>query len=113
MANISTSTAAHTTAAVNIILPDLVSHCDFEVRINRHRKHAAAASKEWLFEGDRLPEKKRQKYHGLKAGLLTAMCYPDAGYAQLRVCSDFMNCQFLLHLLNYENSNAHHQIYFI
>lgn len=94
MSNISASADTVT----RIILPDLVSHCDFEVRINRHRKHAATASKEWLFQGDNLSEKKRQKYHGLKAGLLTAMCYPDAGYAQLRVCSDFMNCEWLLHL---------------
>lgn len=93
MSNISTSTTAST--ATKIILPDLVSHCDFEIRINKHRKQAAAASKEWLFQGDNLSERKRQKYHGLKAGLLTAMCYPDAGYAQLRVCDDFMNCEFL------------------
>lgn len=102
MANNSTSSTIDTAEAVKIILPDLVSHCDFEIRINPHRKHAAAASKEWLFQGDQLPEKKRQKYHGLKAGLLTAMCYPDAGYAQLRVCSDFMNCQLFT---AYESQN--------
>lgn len=75
-----------------IILPDLVSHCAFGIKINRHRKQAAAASKKWLFRGDNLSLKKRRSFHGLKAGLLTSMCYPDAGYPQLRVCCDFMNC---------------------
>lgn len=41
---------------------------------------------------------KRAKYHGLKAGLLTAMCYPGAGYPQLRVCNDFLT--YLFHLDN-------------
>jgi hypothetical protein len=40
--------------------------------------------------------KKRRSFHGLKAGLLTSMCYPDAGYPQLRVCCDFMNCQCMV-----------------
>jgi hypothetical protein len=75
-----------------IILPDLVSHCTFDIKINRHRKQAAAASKKWLFRGDNLTLKKRRSFHGLKAGLLTSMCYPNAGYPQLRVCCDFMNC---------------------
>lgn len=76
-----------------IILPDLVSHCNFRIRVNRHRKQASAASKIWLFRGDNLSSKKRQAFHGLKAGLLTSMCYPRAGYPQLRVCCDFMNCK--------------------
>lgn len=76
-----------------IILPDLVSHCAFPIKVNRHRKQAGAASKKWLFRGDNLTLKKRRAFHGLKAGLLTSMCYPDAGYPQLRVCCDFMNCK--------------------
>ncbi|KZP15764.1 terpenoid synthase [Athelia psychrophila] len=81
-----------------ILLPDLVSHCNFAIRVNRHRKQAASASKRWLFRGDNLSSKKRQAFHGLKAGLLTSMCYPNAGYPQLRVCCDFMN--YLFHLDN-------------
>ena len=78
---------------IKIILPDLVSHCAFPIKVNRHRKQAGAASKKWLFRGDNLTLKKRRAFHGLKAGLLTSMCYPDAGYPQLRVCCDFMNCK--------------------
>src|SRR5882762_5964595 len=88
-----------------IILPDLVSHCTFDIKINRHRKQAAAASKKWLFRGDNLTLKKHRSFHGLKAGLLTSMCYPNAGYPQLRVCCDFMNCQCMLmrSVINFHN----------
>jgi len=41
---------------------------------------------------------KREAYHGLKAGLLVAQCYPDAAYPQLRVVNDFMT--YLFHLDN-------------
>ncbi|KAG1761096.1 isoprenoid synthase domain-containing protein [Suillus occidentalis] len=80
------------------ILPDLVSHCNFKLRMNRHHKQATAESKQWLFHGDNFNQKSRKAIHGLKAGQLTSMCYPDAGYPQLRVCCDFMN--YLFHLDN-------------
>ncbi|KAG0706961.1 isoprenoid synthase domain-containing protein [Suillus ampliporus] len=80
------------------ILPDLISHCDFKLRMNRHHKQATAESKRWLFRGDNLDQKSRKAIHGLKAGQLTSMCYPDAGFPQLRVCCDFMN--YLFHLDN-------------
>ncbi|KAF8155792.1 isoprenoid synthase domain-containing protein [Crassisporium funariophilum] len=81
-----------------IILPDLVSHCTFDLRINRHRKQTTTETKKWLFKGDNLVGKKRDAYHGLKCGLLTSMCYPDAGCPQLRVCNDFLT--YLFHLDN-------------
>lgn len=81
-----------------IIIPDLVSHCDFALRCNRHRKQASNECKRWLFRGGNLSEKKRNAFHGLKAGLLTSWCYPNAAYGQLRVCCDFMN--WLFHLDN-------------
>jgi hypothetical protein len=91
----------HTVAASTpskIIIPDLVSHCTFPLRNNRHRKQATVECKRWLFRGGNLPQRKRDAFHGLKAGLLTAMCYPNAAYPQLRVCCDFMN--WLFHLDN-------------
>lgn len=81
-----------------IIIPDLVSHCTFPVRCNRHHKQASVESKQWLFHGGNLDEKRRNAFHGLKAGYLTSMCYPNAGFPQLRVCCDFMN--YLFHLDN-------------
>jgi hypothetical protein len=70
-----TPTAVVRIAPTKIILPDLVSHCSFDIKINRHRKQATAASKKWLFRGDtNLTLKKRRSFHGLKAGLLTSMC---------------------------------------
>ncbi|KAG1862730.1 isoprenoid synthase domain-containing protein [Suillus subalutaceus] len=59
------------------ILPDLL-------RMNRHHKQATAESKRWLFRGDNLSQRSRKAIHGLKAGQLTSMCYPDAGFPQLR-----------------------------
>lgn len=81
-----------------IVIPDLVSHCTFPVRCNRHNKQASVESKRWLFKGGNLTDRKRDAYHGLKAGYLTSMCYPLAGFPQLRVCCDFMN--YLFHLDN-------------
>ncbi|EGO03766.1 hypothetical protein SERLA73DRAFT_175395 [Serpula lacrymans var. lacrymans S7.3] len=81
-----------------IIIPDLVSHCTFPIRISRHHKEASKESKQWLFIGDNSNEKTRRAFHGLKAGKLTSMCYPDAGYPQLLVCCEFMN--YLFHLDN-------------
>ncbi|KAJ7512778.1 isoprenoid synthase domain-containing protein [Mycena galericulata] len=84
--------------ATKFILPDLVSHCTFDIRISRHRKQVTAETKKWLFKGDNLQGRIRDKFHGLKAGTLTAMCYPDAGCPQLRVCNDFLT--YLFHLDN-------------
>lgn len=80
------------------ILPDLVSHCNFPLRCNRHKRRITGETKRWLFKGDNLTGRARDKYHGLKCGLLTAMCYPDAAYPQLRLCNDFLT--YLFHLDN-------------
>ncbi|RXW15885.1 hypothetical protein EST38_g9973 [Candolleomyces aberdarensis] len=80
------------------ILPDLVSHCTFTLHCSRHRRRITGETKQWLFRGDNLTGRARDKYHGLKAGLLTAMCYPDAAYPQLRLCNDFLT--YLFHLDN-------------
>ncbi|KAG6828179.1 hypothetical protein H0H92_008910 [Tricholoma furcatifolium] len=85
-------------STTKIILPDLVSHCTFKKHVNRHRKQITTETKRWLFTGGNLTGKKRDAFHGLKAGLLTAMCYPDAAYPQLRVCNDFLT--YLFHLDN-------------
>ncbi|KAH9478347.1 Sesquiterpene synthase Agr1 [Psilocybe cubensis] len=84
--------------AKKIILPDLVSHCTFDLRMSRHRKQVTVETKKWLFKDGNLLGKKREAYHGLKCGLLTSMCYPDAGYGQLRVVNDFLT--YLFHLDN-------------
>lgn len=81
-----------------VVLPDLVSHCSFPLQRNRHRKRITTETKRWLFKGDNLVGRAQDKYHGLKAGLLTSMCYPHAAYPQLRVCNDFLT--YLFHLDN-------------
>ncbi|KAL4066991.1 isoprenoid synthase domain-containing protein [Scleroderma yunnanense] len=81
-----------------IIIPDLVSHCTFNLRKSRYHKMLSIETKQWLFRGDSLDERARRAFYGLKAGQLTAMCYPKAGYPQLRVTCDFIT--WLFHLDN-------------
>ena len=81
-----------------IVFPDLISTCPSRLRVNPHCKSASAESKRWLLQGCRLSKKRRAAFHGLKGGLLTAVCYPRADHEQLRVCCDFIN--YLFHLDN-------------
>lgn len=81
-----------------IVLPDLVSHCTFTLRLSRHRKQITSETKKWLFKDGNLLGRKKDAYHGLKCGTLTAMTYPMAGCPQLRVCNDFLT--YLFHLDN-------------
>ncbi|TFK67853.1 terpenoid synthase [Pluteus cervinus] len=81
-------------SATHFILPDLISHCTFKLRISRHRKQVTNETKRWLFQGGNLVGKDRDSYHGLNAGLLTAMTYPGASCTQLRACNDFLTFLF-------------------
>ena len=51
-----------------IIIPDLVSHCDFSIRCNPKVDTAVEESKSWLFEHGQLGEKPKNAFRGLKAG---------------------------------------------
>lgn len=51
-----------------IIIPDLVSHCDFSIHCNPKVETAVEESKEWLFEHGQLGEKRKNAFRGLKAG---------------------------------------------
>lgn len=101
----SSSLSSPSPSPSKIIIPDLVSHCTIPVRCNRNWRLASVESKRWLFRGGDLKQKKRDAFHGLKAGYLTSMCYPLAGYPQLRVCCDFMN--YLFHLDNISDEMDH------
>jgi hypothetical protein len=81
-----------------VVIPDLASSCDLELRFNRHGTRVANASKRWLFRGGKLNDRTRRDFQGLKCGLLASACYPDAAYPQLLVACDFMN--YLFHLDN-------------
>ncbi|KAG7094684.1 Sesquiterpene synthase Agr1 [Marasmius oreades] len=91
------STSSHPGPA-KFQLPDLVSDCNFDLRVSRHRKQITTETKKWLFKGDNIVGKARNKYNGLKCGSLSAMVYPGAAYPQLRVCNDFLT--YLFHLDN-------------
>ncbi|KAJ3567287.1 hypothetical protein NP233_g6469 [Leucocoprinus birnbaumii] len=92
------ASATNTASPKSFVLPDLVSHCNFKLRVNRHRKQVTVETKKWLFQGDNVFGDKCVAYHGLNAGLLTAMTYPDCACPQMRVCNDFLT--FLFHLDN-------------
>ena len=80
------------------LIPDLVSHCHFPLRVSPHRNRAIEECETWFFRGANLSDEKRRAYHGHKAGLLTAMCYPKAKYPQLRA-----NCDFMIWLFHMDN----------
>ncbi|KAF8629977.1 hypothetical protein AX17_005542 [Amanita inopinata Kibby_2008] len=85
-----------TDAPSHFILPDLVSHCTYPLRVNANCYKQARASERWLLRGANHNKKRRAAFMGLKAGELTAACYPDADAPHLRVCDDFMNYLFNL-----------------
>jgi hypothetical protein len=86
-------------APKTFILPDLVSHCHFPLTYHPDGDEVAEQSDRWLDLGcPELSPKKRKALYGLKAGELTAYCYPTCDKEHLRVVSDFMN--YLFHLDN-------------
>ncbi|KAJ6569008.1 isoprenoid synthase domain-containing protein [Mycena capillaripes] len=86
-----------------LTLPDLLSHCPFSHRKNRYRRLASARTKQWFFNGDTtLHHKQWESFKGLNPALLAAVCYPEAGYPQLQLCSDFMLYLFFLDNLSDE-----------
>ena len=78
------------------ILPDLVSDCHYPLHNNVHCEEIARTSEQWLLDGANHGPQRRLKFLGLKAGELTASCYPNADASHLRVCVDFMNYLFNL-----------------
>lgn len=80
------------TASDTFILPDLVSLCNFPLTYHPNGDAIAATSFKWLDVGcPELTLKMRRELYGLKAGELTAHCYPTCYDEHLRVVSDFMN----------------------
>lgn len=94
MAPTATYERAPESSSNGFILPDLVSDCHYPLFLSPHCYNVARASERWLLKGARLVEPRVTKFMGLKAGELTAACYPDADEFHLRVCSDFMNWLF-------------------
>ena len=83
-------------APKKFILPDLVSHCSYPLLLNQHCEVVARASEEWLLQEANFSEARRTIFYGLKAGELTAACYPHADAFHLQVASDFMGYLFTL-----------------
>ncbi len=87
----------HSERPANFILPDLVSHCKFDLTYHPNGDEVAQQSVDWLdFGCPDLNTKQRKALRGLQAGELTAFCYNTCPPERLRVVSDFMN--YLFHL---------------
>lgn len=97
--------ASQIASVTYFIIPDLISHCHFKLRVNRHEKQVTSETMQWLFHGGNLVGKSQDSYHGLKAGLLTAMTYPHADFHQLRVCNDFLTYLFFFDNLSDDMDN--------
>ncbi|CDO74937.1 hypothetical protein BN946_scf184945.g9 [Trametes cinnabarina] len=78
------------------LLPDLVTHCPYPLRHNADGASVARASESWLLAEANFSPDCRVAFLGLRAGELTAACYPDADADHLQVASDFMNFLFTL-----------------
>ncbi|KAI0368610.1 terpenoid synthase [Pilatotrama ljubarskyi] len=78
------------------LLPDLVSYCPYPQRSNPCGSSVARASETWLLAEADFTADRRAAFLGLRAGELTAACYPDADADHLQVASDFMNFLFTL-----------------
>ncbi|KAF7337860.1 Terpene cyclase [Mycena venus] len=92
-------TASSEVAPTSFILPDLVSHCPFTPVYHPNGDAVAQQSVDWLVSScPELSVKQRKALYGLKAGELTAYCYPTTSPERLRVISDFLN--YLFHLDN-------------
>jgi hypothetical protein len=78
------------------ILPDLVPHCKYPLRVNPHGREQCHVSEQWLLERANHSDTRRAAFLGLKAGALTDRCYPDADATCRRVVNDFLNYIFSL-----------------
>ena len=60
------------------VLPDLVSHCTFELRVHEELSRAVWECKAWMINGSNISrsEKALKSLHGLKAGGLFANKLP-------------------------------------
>ncbi|KAJ6494348.1 isoprenoid synthase domain-containing protein [Mycena sanguinolenta] len=89
-----------------LALPDLESHCPFTHRTNRYRKPVSGHTKKWFFNGNTtMLDKQWESFRGLNPTLLAAVCYPEAGFPQLRLCSDFLAYLFFLDNLSDDLDN--------
>ncbi|KZT50890.1 terpenoid synthase [Calocera cornea HHB12733] len=79
-------------APLSFTIPDLVSYCEFPLRINADL--CEAASLEWITSACKFSEKQKRTASRMKLGTLAAMVYPDCELPDLRVCTDFMHYLF-------------------
>jgi hypothetical protein len=87
-----------------IKLPDIQGYSPFKVSFNQHMDKAGHESEEWFIEGGNLDSKHAVRLKGIRAGLLTAVCYPNADFEEFRVCCDIMN--WLVRLRDWTSSRA-------
>lgn len=80
--------------ARTFVLPDLVSHCPYPLRVNPLCDTVTRNSEEWILNEANYTPEKRKKFLEVKAGILTANCYPDADLFHLQVSSDYLTYLF-------------------
>ncbi|KXN91418.1 Alpha-muurolene synthase [Leucoagaricus sp. SymC.cos] len=81
----------------SFVLPNLVSHCKYNLTYNVHGDEVAKQHVKWLDNGcPELNSKSRRAMYGLQAGELTAYTYTTANTERLRAVADFLG--YLFHL---------------
>ncbi|KAJ3876021.1 isoprenoid synthase domain-containing protein [Lentinula edodes] len=92
----------------SILLPDFASHTCFATRFNRYCNRVAVETKHWIFKENSgmIAGLTPRLYDTQKFTLLASVCYPDAAYPQLRLCSDFLAYFFYLDDLTDDMDNG-------
>ncbi|KAJ1303737.1 hypothetical protein OPQ81_008161 [Rhizoctonia solani] len=83
---------ASTTLPPQLVLPDISSYIGkvFGLKINPHHQEAELQSYAWFDSFGIHTGSKREKFFDSGFGLMTAMCYPDAELARLRLTMDLV-----------------------
>ncbi|KAM6490009.1 Isoprenoid synthase domain containing protein [Amanita muscaria] len=79
----------------SFIVPDIISHCTYPVRLNPHHEEQSQASLQWLAASLAKTENLSQ-YSKAKLGQLISLVHPNADALRLRICIDYMNYVFWL-----------------
>ncbi|KAG8693303.1 hypothetical protein FRC11_002995, partial [Ceratobasidium sp. 423] len=83
---------ASTRLPPQLVLPDVSSYTGkvFGLKLNPHHQEAELQSYAWFDSFGIHSGSRREKFFGSGFGLMTAMCYPDAELARLRLTMDFV-----------------------
>ncbi|KAK7690879.1 hypothetical protein QCA50_005981 [Cerrena zonata] len=82
--------------APSYILPDFLSQCPYQLRVNPLTEAVTHNTEKWVLDTVDYDDKKRDNFLKTRGGVLSGYCYPDADAFHLQVISDFTEWLFCL-----------------